>query len=515
MVFPEHNRQINGGIPAAFISGCAGYVLRGPERVAWRFRSKGGPGLDFQRSRVREVPAQGRRNQTAGQGIEVRIRVRTGWHQPRNGAQVGQQQKRIAEEYPSNTSSEAAVLGGLMTDPANIHHAMAILGADDFFIETHKEIYRTIMDLAAKNFSVDVVTVGDLLKLRGHDIRLGAFVSVGSFLGNFEAHCIIVKDLAKRRKAQSIFEAARLSVHADDIDATISRIAGELLGITVDKRQEPVTLGDAGMQAMAAIEKAMAAGPLGAGIKIGIREFDERFGGLFITDQFIVGARPGMGKTAWATTIAVNAAAIQGTHSLIINVEMPPSQIGQRVISSRTGIENIKLRRGQLSDYEIMQVVQEGGLLHDLPVKILRERDWGRIKAQVKAEKYRDPELKIVVYDFINRMRLATTRRDRREELAIISAEAKSIASDLEICSVVLAQTKRENDKDKKPPTMSDLRECGNIEEDADFVTFLHPNAKHNGRVDWMFAKARNAPLDDVPLHYDGKRVTFYDWEGV
>lgn len=425
--------------------------------------------------------------------------------------------KKIAEHYPSNSDSEASVIGGLLTDPVNLYCANELLSVDDFFLDTNKVVFRAIMDLADKNFAVDTLTVGDLLRLRGHkDIRLDAYLAVGAFVGNFEQHCMLVKGLSKRRRAQGIFEAAQKSIHAEDIDAMIARVSGELVALTVDRRHEPVTMGEAGRRALKAIEAAVDAGPEGAGIRTGLKEFDRQCGGLFLTDQFIIGARPGIGKTAVATTICINAAEIQGTHSLIINVEMPEAQIGQRVIASRTGIENVKLRRGQLTDYEIVQATQEGLLLADLPIKILQERDWGKIKAQIKAEKYRDPKLHIVVLDFINRMRMNDGRRgDRREELAVISAESKSMASDLGICAVVLAQTKRENDKDKKTPTMSDLRECGNLEEDADFVTFLHPHPKYNGRVDWIMAKTRNAPQGDVPLYYDGKRVTFYDWEGV
>lgn len=425
-------------------------------------------------------------------------------------------QKVRAEEYPSNSESEAAVLGGLMTDPANIHLALTMLSTDDFFIETHREIFRTVMDLASKNFPVDTVTVGDLLKLRGHtNIQLGNYVSVGVFLGNFEAHCLTIKGLSKRRRAQGILEQARGAIHADDIDMTLSRIAGELIGITVDKRSDPVTLGDAGIQALKAIEVAMSAGADGAGIKTGIQGFDQQCGGLFPSDQVIIGARPGIGKTALATTLCLNAAKIAGTQSLIINVEMPPSQIGMRAISAQTGIENIKLRRGTLNDTDVYQVAQEAALLHDLPIWVLQERNWGRAKAQIKAAKYRNPGLAIFVIDFINRMQIDRSRRDRTEELAIMSAESKSLAGDLGMVALVLAQTKRESDKDKKPPTMSDLRECGNLEEDADFVTFLHPNAKNNHRIDWIVAKARNAPLGDVALEYHAERVTFTDWEGV
>lgn len=421
--------------------------------------------------------------------------------------------EKIARAYPSNTESEAAVLGALMTDPANIHHGMSVLSAEDFYLEHNKRIFRTIVDLAEKHTPIDVVTVYSLIKLRGYEISLDQVMAADMFFGNFEAHCAIVKELSKRRRAQTILEQAREAVFADDIDQAIQRVAGELVGITCDKQKEPISIGEAGTRAMKAIETAMSAGPDGAGIKTGIVGFDQLCGGLFETDQIVIGARPGVGKTALALTICINAARIAGVHSFIDNVEMSEMQLAMRALSSKTGIENVKLRRGAITDEEVSLVAQEGALLFDLPIMVSQERNWERIKANVQAAKYRNPGLKIVVFDFLNRIQLGRGRKDRREELAIISAEGKSLASDLGIVSIFLAQVKRETDKDKKPPTMADLRECGNIEEDADFVMFLHRNAKYRGRVDLIVAKARNAPLGDVPLTYHDERVTFTDWE--
>lgn len=413
--------------------------------------------------------------------------------------------------YPSNGESERSVIGGLLTDPANVLHGMATLCEDDFFIESHKVVFRAIRDIAGKGLPVDVVTVGDLLRLRGVEDGLGRFLD--GFLGNFEAHVGLIRGLSKRRRIQAIIANLQENISDDDIDGLVGAAADELIAATVDRRNEPVTLSQAGIESRKKIEEAMGAGAEGAGIKTGFDGFDQHTGGVFKGDQFIIAARPGVGKTIMALNICVNAAR-RDVHSIFINVEMPVDQLATRVISSLSGVENFRLRQGKITDREVEQVVKSSAQLLDLSVLLLYERNWNKIKAQIRAAKYRDSKLQIFVLDFVNRLQVDNRSRDRREEIALISSEAKSLARDLDMVSITLAQVKREQDKDKEPPRMSDLRECGNLEEDADFVTFLHQNAKYNSRVDWIIRKARNAPTGTIMLKHVKERVTFYDWDG-
>lgn len=418
-------------------------------------------------------------------------------------------------EYPNDAEAEESILGGLMTDPVNIHTAMAQLNVDDFFIEPHKIVFRAIGDLVSQNFPVDVVTVGNLLKIRKQQsIKLNGFV--GGFVGNFDAHIRVVKNLSKRRRAQALMEDARGEVGTTgDIDAMIARHCAEMMAITTDRRNDPVSLGDAGLQAMKDIEKAMSAGDEGAGIKTGFAGWDQHTGGMFLTDQIVIGARPGVGKTVLATNICTNAA-LNKVHSLIVNVEMPAAQIATRVLSSKTGIENFQLRRGKIADEDIYKVGQEGGLLYDLPVWILAERNWNRAVAQVKAMKYQNPMLSIVVWDYLQDFEYDGRHgMERRLALSEMSRQGKALAKDLGLVSILLSQIDRKNDKDNKAPVMADLRECGDIEQHGDFITFLHPNSKYNARTDWIIRKARNAPIGTVPLTELKETVSFIDWDGV
>lgn len=417
-------------------------------------------------------------------------------------------------EYPNDADAEVSILGGLMTNPINIHSGMSTLSADDFFIEPHRIVFRAIVDLVAQNFPVDIVTVGNLLKIRNQQsIKLGGLVS--GFVGNFEAHVSVVKNLSKRRRAQALMEDARGAVStAMDIDAMLAKHCAELMKISTDRRNDPISLGDAGVLAMKEIEKARSAGDEGSGIKTGLAGWDQHAGGLFPTDQVVIGARPGIGKTVLATTICCNAAEHK-VHSLIVNVEMPAAQIATRVLSSRSGIENFQLRRGKLTLDEVNHVAQEGSLLYDLPVWILSERNWNRAVAQVKALKYQNPALRIVVWDYLQDFELdGRYSMDRRIALSEMSRQAKALAAELGLVSIMLSQIDRKTDKDNKPPVMADLRECGDIEQHGDFVTFLHPNAKYNGRTDWIIRKARNAPTGTIKLKELKETVSFIDWGG-
>jgi len=159
-------------------------------------------------------------------------------------------------------------------------------------------------------------------------------------------------------------------------------------------------------------------------------------------------------------------------------------------------------------------VAQEGGLLYDLPVWILPERNWNRAVAQVKAMKYQNPMLQLVVWDYLQDFEFdGRYGMERRLALSEMSRQGKALAKDLGLVSIMLSQIDRKNDKDNKPPVMADLRECGDIEQHGDFITFLHPSAKWHGRTDWIIRKARNAPIGSVPLREMKETVSFIDWD--
>jgi replicative DNA helicase len=422
--------------------------------------------------------------------------------------------------HPSDSEAELSVLGGMIVNPIVTNYALSVLTETDFFITTHREVFRAISELTEIREPVDVVSVGDRLTRSYAAKGFSLAGLLKEYRGNSERHVLLVKQLSKRRQVISLIEEVRPRLTGvENVDDIIGELTTALIGITTDKTNEPVTIGKATVQALAKIEQASSGGGIG-GIRTGIEGFDNVTGGGFPGEVMVIAARPGIGKTAMALTLAVNWGR-QNISSLLVNAEMPVWQLAVRMLARESGIANFDLRRGRLEERDIPIVTAGATRLSALPILLYDDNHWGRIKAQIRAAKLRDKTLQVVMIDYAQRIKVDVAQEKRYLDLAKISNEAKDMARGLEVLVVILSQVNRGLDKGDKAPELSDLRESGDLEADADIVTFLHPGKMQAGRqlgevgvrVDWLIKKNRGGPDGNVALRYLGDSVMFEDWK--
>jgi replicative DNA helicase len=235
-------------------------------------------------------------------------------------------------------------------------------------------------------------------------------------------------------------------------------------------------------------------------------------------EEIIIAGRPGMGKTALGNTIAIGTARA-GFGVAFISLESKAETLGQRIIASVTGIENRDLRRAHLSPVEIQNVIESAGELGKLPIHFLdSERSWERIKARIRTIKYKEPGIALVILDYIGLVQVPGSR-ERYLELGRISSDAKALAMELNVVFVLLSQLNREvESRDNKRPRLSDLRESGNLEQDADIVGLLFRESYYDDEfrprnlAELNIAKNRDGATGTIKLAFDEKTVSFTDW---
>ena len=258
------------------------------------------------------------------------------------------------------------------------------------------------------------------------------------------------------------------------------------------------------------------------GIPTGLADFDNRVGGIHRGALTVFAGRPSMGKTAIAVTIAKNAAE-KGYGVAFVSAESPAPRIVQRILAGASGIENRDLMRGKLTDEEFIELTRQATRVTNLPLWLLdSDRSWDRIKAKLRALKLKEPNLALVILDYVGLLsaQLHGERRlERYLEIGRISSEAKGLAIDLDLGILLLSQLNREVEgRTSKKPKLSDLRESGNLEQDADLIGLLYreiyynENARYKDLAELEIAKNRDGCTGVIKLRFQEETVSFSDW---
>lgn len=256
-----------------------------------------------------------------------------------------------------------------------------------------------------------------------------------------------------------------------------------------------------------------------SGIPTGFHELDSRLGGIHPGELWVPAGRPGMGKTAFAADIAMGAAK-RGYSVCFVSLEMENARVGQRLLSGATKIENRNLRRGFLLDRDFPLIAAESGNIGKLPLWLLdSDRQWDRIKSKIRSLKLREQNLSLAVIDYVGLISAPVRNGERYLEVGRISAEAKRLALDLHIGVVLLSQLNRDvESRADKRPQLSDLRESGSLEQDADVVCFLYRDAYYNRETKFRdlaelnVAKNRDGVTGMLRLRFNEQTVSFSDW---
>ena len=442
---------------------------------------------------------------------------------------------------PQNLDAEQSILGAVMLENDSIDLAIPIVQPDDFYREAHRKIYIAMMELAGRGEAIDLITVPDVLRKRDELEKVGGLSYISSLLGavpnsaNIRYHCNIVKEKSMLR--QVITGCTGLITEAyegADADHVISR-AGEVLYAVSERHVRNGLIGPKQYteEAWNSMEAAHDRKKPLTGLSTGLTELDAMTGGLQPGDLIIVAGRPSMGKTAIAVNnLAYTAAFMDKTPVNIYSLEMSRIQLVQRLLCSTGQVDSWKARNGLLNPAEWNFISTAAGKLAagDLYIDDNSTRSPTDIMVSSRAFKRRHG-LGLIVIDHLGFMRSGKKHEKRFEEVGNITKACKGIAKQLNVPVVLLCQLNRGlESRPDKTPMMTDLRESGDIEQDADVIMFLYREEYYKkctcdkdgdcfcgrrGKAKLIVAKQRNGPTGEIDLLWQPRYAVFTDKAGV
>lgn len=430
---------------------------------------------------------------------------------------------------PHSLEAEQGLLGAILCDGARVLDRIeGAVGAADFYRDDHRRIYATAKALHDVGKPVDVLTVSDALAARGEAEQtgglayLGELANVGFLAAHAGAYARTVREKATLRGLQQI-AADVLAGCASPAGRSPAEIAAEaeasMQSLVDHSDTEPVRLQDALCDVLADVEARRERGGELAGLATGFRRFDGMTGGLESGQLVIVAARPSVGKTVAGCNIAAHVAA-SGTPVLFFTLEMTRREIAARILAARSGVSVQAMRSGTdaRDDWDRMSTAVGASMgwpmfIDDTPAVTVAY-------VRAKARRIRRAQgLGLVVIDYLGLMR--GTGDNRAQEVGSISRGLKALAKELQIPVIALAQLNRASEgRPNRQPTLADLRDSGEIEQDADVVAMLHREDMHRTAPEWeglaqMFVrKNRNGPTGECLLALDGARMRFTDYDG-
>lgn len=422
---------------------------------------------------------------------------------------------------PHNLSAEQSVLGGVMLDPSALDIVSDVLVEADFYVRGHQLIYRAILELRDAAQPFDAVTLGEwferqqLTELIGGSGYLVELASNTPSAANVKAYAKIVADKATLRRvieAGSKISTLGLSPEERSTEAVVAEVEQIAFAIAEAGRVGTsgiVTARDSGRDAFAWLQQRYENQGSLVGLPSGYGELDEMLSGLNASDLIVIAGRPSMGKTTLGMCMAEEVAIRQDKAVAVFSMEMSATQLTNRLISSLGRVSAQKLRSGQLEDPDWARVNQA---IRQLNSKLLIDPTPGLTPEAIRARARRlkrEHDIQLVVVDYLQLMQANRSAENRNAEISEISRSLKALAKELDIPVVALSQLNRGVEgRTEKRPLMSDLRESGAIEQDADVIMFIyrdeyyHPDSADKGLAEIIVAKQRNGPTGTVKLRY-------------
>ena len=435
---------------------------------------------------------------------------------------------------PQNIEAEKSVLAACLLSKEAIEEVATKLVKENFYRMAHQIIFDSMLDLYTRNIPVDYISVADNLKSRGQlDIVGGRAylleLADNTFsLTNWHHHADIVKRTSILRDL--IRASAEIQALAYDAPDDLGVVVEEAEKILFNVTEKRVSSEFAKMDVLLAetfeeITRLAEQRTSMAGVPTGFHDVDELFHGLRGGDLIIIAARPGVGKTSFALNLATNAAK-RGTTVAFLSLEMSASQLVQRVLCSEARVNLQRLRSGQLKEEDWSAVAEASNTLSKLNMYIDDTPSLSILELRAKARReLRDAKQGLIVVDYLQLMQPPQARRDgnRAVEVGEISRGLKVLAKEMDMPVVALSQLSRQVEmRGKKRPQLSDLRESGSIEQDADIVMFIdrsmdEAEAESENRpdlntADLIVAKHRNGPTRDIKLAFQPDYTKFLDY---
>ncbi len=443
-------------------------------------------------------------------------------------------QLSAARMPPHSVEAEQAVLGGLLINQDAFDKISDLVNEHDFYQYHHRLIFRAIAALTAETQATDVVTVSGYLEQLGllEDANgvhyIGALAQETASAANIKAYAEIVRERSVLRQLISVANEI-----ADSAFDTEGRSSKELLDSAETKvfaiADQSAKTGGGFIDIKSVLANAVErinilfeSDAAITGLSTGFDELDEKTSGLQKSDLIIVAGRPSMGKTTFAMNIAENAALMADEPVAVFSMEMPTDQIGMRMIASLGRVELQKIRTGKLSEQDWPRITSAITLLNqkrNVYIDDSAALTPNDLRARSRRLK-REHGLSLIVIDYLQLMQTSGSGENRATEISEISRALKALAKELEVPIIALSQLNRSlEQRPDKRPVMSDLRESGAIEQDADVIIFIYRDEVYNpddeeskGKAEILIRKQRNGPIGTVNLTFLGKYTRFENY---
>lgn len=436
------------------------------------------------------------------------------------------QEGKLAKLPPQSVEAEEAILGAVMANPSSLNRIIEYIKPESFYKPAHKFIYEAVMALFAKNQAIDIVTVSEHLRENEKLEIVGGRAYINDLAlnvvttANIEFYAKIVQEKEiKRALINAGSEIVTMAYDNFSTEATLDNAEKLIFDIAAQKSSKDlVAVKDLVLASYEQIEYRYNHRDELVGVSTGFYDLDQLTSGFQKSDLIILAARPSMGKTAFALNIAQNVALRANKAVAIFSLEMPKGQLVKRMLCSEAEVDTQRLNSGHMQpkDWEKLTVAMNN--FADAPIYIDDSAGISVLDIRAKCRRLamEEKNLGLVVIDYLQLME-GSSNDDRIQQISAISRGLKSLARELEVPIVALSQLSRavEQRKDRRP-MLSDLRESGAIEQDADIVMFIYRDEYYNkeetdnrGKAELMIAKHRNGPVGNIDLLFQANITKF------
>lgn len=431
---------------------------------------------------------------------------------------------------PHNIEAEQSVIGSMIMDRDAIVTASELLTKEDFYQYQYGELYDAIVELYNESKPVDLVTLKNKLQEKELPPELSSVEFIGNMLRsvpnstNAKYYATIVKEKAIMRRLIQITEsiATECYLNKEPVDEILEKTEKQIFDIVQNRTTSDfVSIQDVVIQTIESIEAASRTKGSVTGISTGFYDLDYKTAGLQPSDLILIAARPSMGKTAFVLNVAEHVALKSGITTAIFSLEMSKDQLVKRILSMNSKVDSQAIRSGELQEEDWMKLVESAKLVGSSGLIIDDTPGISISELRSKCRKYKlEHNLGIVIIDYLQLMSGSRKSESRQQEISEISRSLKELAREISVPVIALSQLSRavEQRPDKRP-MLSDLRESGAIEQDADIVMFIYRDEYYNhdsedvGVAEIIIGKQRNGPTGTVKLAYHSQYTKFANLE--
>lgn len=431
----------------------------------------------------------------------------------------------------SNLDAEESILGACLLTPRAIEAVAEILHPGDWYRQSHERIYEAILALHGEGAAVDSIAVADRLEVSGFLKELGGkerihvLAALVPAAGNAAHYARIVREMAALRGIATTGEQmVRLAYDRPAATPELIDKAEQMVFALAKTgtRTDLMPIGDGLDETWRVLETLAARGEAVVGVPSGFRDFDRLTAGFQPGNLIIVAGRPGMGKSSYGLSVAANVTIRTGLPVALFTLEMNRGEIQQRLMAMEGAVDLLKLRNGSLGREDWVRLGRVSQVLHDAPLYVEDTAAQTMLDIRGKARRLaaRVPTLSLIIVDYVQLLASTGKQENRNQEISQISRSLKLLAGELQVPIMALSQLSRDVEKrHDKRPMLSDLRDSGSLEQDADLVAFLYRDSYYNaedaeldgtaGVCEVNLAKQRNGPTDTVKLAFVDRFARF------